>query len=102
MRNFYLIGNFYAILHAQVNDHIWYPQAYSKVELCFSENEVTRATTSFIWTRGKGQDVTDDEVGSRPNSDHTTGTSSGYYMYADSTNAMFGETTQVIYSLFIY
>nr|XP_039270832.1 MAM and LDL-receptor class A domain-containing protein 1-like [Styela clava] len=66
--------------------------------LCGWEVVPTRlkAGTTFEWQRGRGSGMDSSEQGVRPSADKTSGTATAYYLYADSSLASFGDSTQII------
>uniref|UniRef100_A0A3B3ZF93 MAM domain-containing protein n=1 Tax=Periophthalmus magnuspinnatus TaxID=409849 RepID=A0A3B3ZF93_9GOBI len=50
---------------------------------------------AFLWSLGQGESIHDGEQYHRPVNDHTLGTAQGWYMYADSSNGGYGDTSDL-------
>ncbi|AWP20537.1 putative MAM and LDL-receptor class A domain-containing protein 1 [Scophthalmus maximus] len=51
---------------------------------------------AFLWSPDQGESIHDGEQYHRPINDHTLGTPEGWYMYADSSNGCYGQTSDLL------
>ncbi|XP_040501291.1 MAM and LDL-receptor class A domain-containing protein 1 [Ursus maritimus] len=74
--------------------------SFEKGSLCqwyqpISENLIQDSNT-FRWGLGNGISIHHGEENHRPSVDHTTNTTDGWYLYADSSNGRFGDTADIL------